>query len=133
MDRNPPSEEGWLAGAARGLSALCLLCVGRVIGSYALPGVPLLENAARSGLAAAEALRPGIRRPWTAAATPAVAAGSCTLGAPGALRKRKGEELLLGAVPTAVALLVLLMALVALQVRHPLFLLRTRVLGFRSP
>ena len=103
-----------------------------MIGSYALPGVPLLENAARSGLAAAEALRPGIRRPWTAAATPAVAAGSCTLGAPGALRKRKGEELLLGAVPTAVALLVLLMALVALQVTTLIFLLRTRVLGFRS-
>ena len=35
-----------------------------VIGSYTLPGVPLLENAARSGLNIAEALRPGAFRPW---------------------------------------------------------------------
>ena len=35
-----------------------------VIGSYSLPGVPLLENAARSGLSVAEALRPGALRPW---------------------------------------------------------------------
>ena len=35
-----------------------------VIGSYSLPGVPLLENAARSGMNVAETLRPGARRPW---------------------------------------------------------------------
>ena len=35
-----------------------------VIGSYSLPGVPLLENAARSGMNVAETLRPGAYRPW---------------------------------------------------------------------
>jgi hypothetical protein len=35
-----------------------------VIGSYSLPGVPLLENAARSGMNVAETLRPGALRPW---------------------------------------------------------------------
>jgi hypothetical protein len=32
-------------------------------GAYSLPGIPLLENAVRSGLAAAEAIS-GQRRPW---------------------------------------------------------------------
>ena len=81
-----------------------------VAGSYSLPGVPLLENACRSGLLAAEGIAAahnlGLQRPWGTAETDRsqamYTAGHCVLGTAAALQE--GSWLALGFFPLLLAL-----------------------------